>query len=75
MAQYSPWLAFFQWLGMMATKRFGQNASLNQNSLQNICCCLFHNVYLIVVDGTQQCQCIVLEIQPVAQIRADILCT
>ena len=28
---------------------------LNQNSLQNICCCLFNCLYLITVNGIQPC--------------------
>ena len=40
------------WQGQASS---GQNALLNENCHQNIYCCLFHNVHLIIVNDAQTC--------------------
>ena len=51
---------------------FGQNVSLNPYSNQNICCCLFHIVPLIIVNGAKHCT--VSEIQDLHPCKTYCTC-
>ena len=51
------------WLWSQGLESFGQNVSSNQNSQKSFSCCLFYDVHLIMVNGTQ----------PGTELRADIL--
>ena len=55
-AQAFPQLIYFQWLARMVIPRTGelwQKCSIKSKFSTNICCCLFCDVHLIMVDSTQ----------------------
>ena len=63
-------------LACLATPRTGQDwpkCFIKWNLLQINCCCLFHNVHLIMVDDAQPCTVPAIQICTLAKFKGDVL--